>query len=72
MFLNSDENLSTSLFSLKSLKMFFYKCGKLFQNLVVPCVTRLGLALAVPYVISHGILPLVLTDTHILINVQRR
>ncbi|XP_023333010.1 E3 ubiquitin-protein ligase MARCH6 [Eurytemora carolleeae] len=42
------------------------------MNLVVPCVTRLGLALAVPYVISHGILPLVLTDTHILINVQRR
>jgi len=42
------------------------------KNLVVPCVTRLGLSLAVPYVIAHGLVPLVVADMEVVISVQRR
>lgn len=42
------------------------------KELVVPCVTRLGLSLAIPYVISHGLVPLVLADPLLIVNIQRR
>jgi len=46
--------------------------SRVLQSIIVPCVTRLGLSLSIPYVFSHGILPMLLHDTHLVINVQRR
>jgi len=44
----------------------------IMQNIVVPCVMRLGLSLSVPYVFSHSILSLLIQDQQLVINVQRR
>jgi len=46
--------------------------GSVVKNLVVPCVTSLGIALAVPYLLSHGVIPLILADQQLVVNIQRR
>jgi len=46
--------------------------GSVFKNLVVPCVTGLGIALSVPYILSHGLIPLILVDLQLVVNIQRR
>lgn len=45
---------------------------RLIPNLVLPCVTRLGLALSLPYIASHGLAPLLVSDFEILVLIQRR
>jgi len=45
---------------------------RLVPNLVVPSVTRIGLALSLPYIVSHGLAPLIVTDFDLLILIQRR
>lgn len=44
---------------------------RIIQSIVMPCVTRLGLSLSVPYILSHGILPMLLQDVQLVIIVQR-
>ena len=44
----------------------------LIPQLIVPATTSLGLALAIPYVIAHGIAPLIFGDFETLIFIQRR
>jgi len=44
----------------------------LIPQLIVPAVTSLGLALAVPYVIAHGIVPLICDDFETVVFIQRR
>ncbi len=46
--------------------------GILIPELVVPAVASLGLALAVPYVIAHGVAPVFIGDDEILVTIQRR
>jgi len=46
--------------------------ARIIQSIVMPCVTRLGLSLSVPYILSHGILPMLLQDVQLVISVQRR
>jgi len=45
---------------------------RLIPNLVVPSVTRIGLALSLPYIVSHGLAPLIVTDFDLLVLIQRR
>ena len=42
------------------------------QNLVIPSVKTLGISLSVPYLLSHGLAPAVITSPHLLISLQRR
>ena len=44
----------------------------LIPQLIVPAVASLGLALALPYFVAHGIVPLVLTDFDTVVFIQRR
>ncbi len=45
----------------------------LLPKLVVPVVTALGLALALPYVIAHSLAPIVLaSEDDMMVMVQRR
>ena len=46
--------------------------GYLIPELVVPAVISLGLALAVPYVVAHGIVPMIFSDFETVIFIQRR
>ena len=46
--------------------------GYLIPQLVVPAVISLGLALAVPYVVAHGIVPMIFNDFETVIFIQRR
>jgi len=46
--------------------------GYLIPQLVVPAVTCLGLALAVPYVAAHGVVPILISDTELVTLIQRR
>ena len=46
--------------------------GYLIPELVVPAVISLGLALAVPYVVAHGIVPMTINDFETVIFIQRR
>ena len=44
----------------------------LIPKLIVPAVTSLGLALAVPYVTAHGIVPLIFSEFETVVFIQRR
>ena len=44
----------------------------LIPKLVVPAVTALGLGLSLPYILAHSLLPLVLSEPHLLVMIQRR
>ena len=44
----------------------------LIPRLVIPVVTALGLALAVPYVMSHSLIPMLISDTETIVLIQRR
>ena len=46
--------------------------GFLIPKLVIPAVTALGLSLCLSYIMAHSLAPLVLTDPHILVMIQRR
>merc|ERR1712080_313324 len=46
--------------------------GYLIPQLVVPAVTCLGLSLSLPYIVAHSLVPLVLSDSHMLVMIQRR
>jgi len=46
--------------------------GYLIPQLVVPAVTFLGLALALPYVVAHGVVPVLISDVELVIFIQRR
>lgn len=46
--------------------------GRVIKNLVIPCVSTLGLSLSLPYLISHGLTPLLINSSNSLIIVQRR
>jgi len=46
--------------------------GRVVRNLVVPCVSTLGLSLSIPYLLSHGLAPFLITSSSTLILVQRR
>ena len=46
--------------------------GYLIPQLVVPAVTFLGLALALPYVVAHGITPVLISDMELVTIIQRR
>ena len=53
-------------------QLFVYFSGYLIPELVVPAVISLGLALAVPYVVAHGIVPMIINDFETVIFIQRR
>ena len=42
--------------------------GFLIPGLVIPTVAALGLALALPYIFAHSLVPLVLSDPALLVN----
>ena len=42
------------------------------QNLVVPSVKTLGLSLSLPYLLSHGLAPALITSPSLLVTLQRR
>ena len=44
----------------------------LIPRLVVPVVTALGLALAVPYVTSHSLIPMLISNEETIVLIQRR
>lgn len=46
--------------------------GRVVRNLVIPCVSTLGLSLSIPYLLSHGLAPLLIATDPTLIIVQRR
>jgi len=46
--------------------------GRVVSNIVVPCVTGLGLALALPYLVAWGLAPLVISSPALLIVCRRR
>jgi len=46
--------------------------SRVVRNLVIPCVSTLGLSLSLPYLVSHGLAPLLITSDPTLIIVQRR
>ena len=44
----------------------------LVPRLVMPVVTVLGLALSLPYIVSHSIVPLLIKDAEAVVLIQRR
>ena len=44
----------------------------IFQNLVIPSVKALGLSLCIPYLVSHGIAPAIISSPAVLVALQRR
>ena len=44
----------------------------LSQNLVVPSVKTLGLSLSLPYLLSHGLAPALISSPSVLVTLQRR
>jgi E3 ubiquitin-protein ligase MARCH6 len=46
--------------------------GFLIPGLVIPTVTALGLALSLPYMFAHSLMPLLFTDPVFLTMIQRR
>ena len=44
----------------------------MFQNLVIPSVKALGLSLSIPYLLSHGLAPSIISSPSVLIALQRR
>ena len=46
--------------------------SRVITNLVIPCVTTLGLSLCLPYLLSHGLAPALISSEATLILVQRR
>ena len=42
------------------------------MSLVLPCISTLGLALALPYLLAHGLAPLLVTSRPALVLIQRR
>ena len=46
--------------------------GFLIPKLVVPAVASLGLSLALPYIAAHSLVPLVISEPHLLVMIQRR
>merc|ERR1711953_782781 len=46
--------------------------GFLIPKLVVPAVASLGLPLALPYIAAHSLVPLIISDPHFLVMIQRR
>merc|ERR1712062_952589 len=46
--------------------------GRVIKNLVIPSVKTLGISLSVPYLISHGLAPALITSSPLLISLQRR
>merc|ERR1719242_1902070 len=46
--------------------------SRVVTNLVIPCVSTLGLSLSLPYLLSHGIAPQLISSETTLILVQRR
>merc|ERR1719239_524417 len=46
--------------------------SRVVTNLVIPCVSTLGLSLCLPYLLSHGLAPQLISSEATLILVQRR
>jgi len=46
--------------------------SRVIINLVIPCVNFLGLALSIPYILSHGLAPLIVSSPTALVLIQRR
>merc|ERR1719445_1714851 len=46
--------------------------GRVIKNLVIPSVKTLGLSLSVPYLLSHGLAPAIISSPTVLIALQRR
>merc|ERR1712098_181542 len=46
--------------------------NNVIKNLVIPSVKALGLSLSIPYIVSHGIAPAVVSSPAILVALQRR
>jgi len=46
--------------------------GFLIPKLVVPAVASLGLSLSLPYIAAHSLVPLVISEPHLLVMIQRR
>jgi hypothetical protein len=42
------------------------------QNLVIPSVKALGLSLSIPYLMSHGLAPAIVSSPSVLVALQRR
>lgn len=59
-------------FNLRRTGLRGLKLSYLIKNLVIPVCTGLGLALSVPYILAHSVAPLFISDSLILVMVQRR
>merc|ERR1719193_1301201 len=46
--------------------------GRVIKNLVIPSVKTLGLSLSIPYLLSHGLAPAIISSPTVLIALQRR
>lgn len=46
--------------------------SRVIKNLVIPSVKTLGLSLSIPYLVSHGLAPHLLTSPALLVALQRR
>jgi len=46
--------------------------GRVVTSLVIPCTSTLGLSLSIPYLLAHGLAPLLITSEATLVLVQRR
>ena len=42
------------------------------QNLVIPSVKALGLSLSIPFLMSHGLAPAIISSPSVLVALQRR
>ena len=76
---NSCQNFSKSISKSKTIPIFliFFSIKECqskvtFQNLVVPSVKTLGLSLSLPYLLSHGLAPALISSPSVLVTLQRR
>jgi len=46
--------------------------GRVVKNLVIPSVKALGLSLSIPFLLSHGLAPSIISSPSVLIALQRR
>lgn len=46
--------------------------GRVIKNLVIPSVKALGLSLSIPFLMSHGLAPAIISSPSVLVALQRR
>ena len=64
--------LQNLLFRARTVQNVTFQSKVTFQNLVVPSVKTLGLSLSLPYLLSHGLAPALISSPSLLVTLQRR